>query len=124
MIPILSVNGVDCTNKLQPAKEGYTVTKSDLYADSTGRSAESGVMLAYLIRRDVYSLALEYVGKAPQIREIEQLFAGASRQYQVTFLDNDQYVTANMYPSDRTKTTTVIVGNDIYMKLSVSLVQL
>lgn len=124
MIPILSVNGVDCTNKLQPAKEGYTVTKSDLYADSTGRSAESGVMLAYLIRRDVYSLALEYVGKAPQIREIEQLFAGASRQYQVTFLDNNQYVTANMYPSDRTKTTTVIVGNDIYMKLSVSLVQL
>ena len=124
MIPILSVNGVDCTNKLQPAKEGYTVTKSDLYADSTGRSAETGVMLAYLIRRDVYSLALEYVGKAPQIREIEQLFAGASRQYQVTFLDNDQYVTANMYPSDRTKTTTVIVGNDIYMKLSVSLVQL
>lgn len=124
MIPILSVNGVDCTNKLQPAKEGYTVTKSDLYADSTGRSAESGVMLAYLIRRDVYSLALEYVGKAPQIREIEQLFAGASRQYQVTFLDNDQYVTANMYPSDRTKTTTAIVGNDIYMKLSVSLVQL
>lgn len=124
MIPILSVNGVDCTNKLQPVKEGYTVTKSDLYADSTGRSAESGVMLAYLIRRDVYSLALEYVGKAPQIREIEQLFAGASRQYQVTFLDNDQYVTANMYPSDRTKTTTAIVGNDIYMKLSVSLVQL
>lgn len=124
MIPILSVNGVDCTNKLQPAKEGYTVTKSDLYADSTGRSAESGVMLTYPIRRDVYSLALEYVGKAPQIREIEQLFAGASRQYQVTFLDNDQYVTANMYPSDRTKATTAIVGNDIYMKLSVSLVQL
>lgn len=124
MIPVLSVNGVDCSDKLQPTKGGYTVTKSDLYADSTGRSAESGVMLAYLIRKDVYSIELEYVGKAPQIREIEQLFAGASRQYQVTFLDNDQYVTAAMYPSDRVKTTDVIVNGEHYMQLTLSLVQI
>ena len=124
MVPILTVNGTDCTHKLQPTKEGYTVTKADLYSDSTGRSAETGVMLTYLVRKDVYSIELEYLGTAPQIAEIEALFAGNSRQYSVTFLDGNTYVTKTMYPSDRTKSTSVIIGGVHYQGLSLSLVEL
>lgn len=81
-------------------------------------------MIAYLIRKDVYSLELQYIGKAEQIREIEQLYAGVARQYEVTFLDNDQYVTKTMYPSDRTKTTDVIIKGEHRMQFSLSLVEI
>lgn len=124
MIPIYSVNGTDCTNKLQPTKEGYTVTTSDLYSDSTGRSSETGVMLAYPVRKDVYSIELEYVGTAAQIRDIESVFAGSSRQYSVTFLDSGSYVTKTMYPSDRTKSTSIIINGVQYETLTLSLVEL
>lgn len=124
MIPILTVNGISMENKLQPAKNGYNLTKSDLYADSSGRSAETGTMLPYLIRKDVHSIELTYVGTAAQIAEIEGIFAGTLRQYTVTFLDNDQYISAVMYPSDRTKSTEVIIQGVPYMQMTVSLVEL
>ena len=42
LVPIKYINGTDMSAKLQPTKEGYQVTKSDLYSDATARSAETG----------------------------------------------------------------------------------
>lgn len=123
LVPIQTVNGTDMSSKLQPAKDGFSVTKSDLYSDSTGRSM-TGVMLAYLVRANVYSIELKYVGTAAQINEIEQIYAGAARQYSVTFLDNGSYITKTMYPSDRSKSTSVIIDGIPHMELSLSLVEI
>ena len=68
LVPIQTVNGHDMSGKLQPAKDGYSVTKSDLYSDSTGRSL-TGVMQTYIVRKDVYSIEVKYIGTAAQIAE-------------------------------------------------------
>lgn len=74
LVPIQTVNGHDMSGKLQPAKDGYSVTKSDLYSDSTGRSL-TGVMQTYIVRKDVYSIEVKYIGTAAQIAEIEAIYA-------------------------------------------------
>lgn len=126
LIPIKTINGTNMAAKLQPAKEGYSVQKSDLYSDSTTRSAETGVLIPYLIRRDVYTIELHYVGTAAEIHEIEQIIAptGGTRQYQVEFLDDTSYVTKTMYPSDRQKPVEVIIDGVPKMSLSFSLVEI
>lgn len=123
LVPIQTVNGHDMSGKLQPAKDGYSVTKSDLYSDSTGRSL-TGVMQTYIVRKDVYAIEVKYIGTAAQIAEIEAIYAGASRQYSMTFLDNGEYVTKTMYPSDRSKTTSVIIDGIPRMELSLSLIEI
>lgn len=123
LVPIQTVNGHDMSGKLQPAKDGYSVTKSDLYSDSTGRSL-TGVMQTYIVRKDVYSIEVKYIGTSAQIAEIEAIYAGASRQYSMTFLDNGEYVTKTMYPSDRSKTTSVIIDGIPRMELSLSLIEI
>lgn len=126
LIPIKTINGTNMAAKLQPAKEGYSVLKSDLYSDSTNRSAETGVMIPYLIRTDVYSIELNYIGTAAEIHEIEQIIAptGGTRQYQVEFLDDTSYVTRTMYPSDRQKPVEVIIDGVPKMSLTFSLIEL
>lgn len=126
LIPIKTINGTNMAAKLQPTKEGYTVQKSDLYSDSTNRSAETGILIPYLIRADVYTLQLRYVGTASEIHEIEQLIAptGGARQYSVEFLDDTGYVTKTMYPSDRQKPVEVIINGVPKMSLSFSLVEI
>lgn len=126
LIPIKTINGTNMAAKLQPAKEGYSVLKSDLYSDSTNRSAETGVMIPYLIRTDVYSIELNYIGTAAEIHEIEQIIAptGGTRQYQVEFLDDTSYVTKTMYPSDRQKPVEVIIDGVPKMSLTFSLIEL
>lgn len=130
LIPISNINGISMSDKLQPAKDGYKITKSDLYSDSTARSAETGVLMSYIIRRNVYSIELNYIGTAAEINEIDNIIAPAtSRKYNVTFLDysatasDNNYVTKLMYPSDRQKSTSVIVNGVQYMQLSVTLVE-
>lgn len=126
LIPIKTINDTNMAAKLQPKKGGYTVTKADLYSDATSRSAETGVMIPHLIRRDVYSIELEYVGTAAQIHEIDQIIAptGGVRQYSVEFLDDSSYVTKTMYPSDRQKPVEVIIDGVPKMSLSFSLVEI
>ena len=100
---IQSLNGEDPV--LEPTR--YNINKSDLYSDQSGRSAESGDMILYAIKKDVYSLELEFVGTAAQIQTIIGLLAIGS--IPVTFLDEtstennseSDYVTRNMYVSDR-----------------------
>lgn len=124
LIPIKTINGEDMADMLQPTKGGYNVTKSDLYSDSTGRSAETGRLISYLIRKDVYTIELEYIGTAAEIALIESKIAPSlSRQISVEFLDNGSYVTKTMYPSDRQKPTEVIINGVPRMRLTVSLVE-
>lgn len=42
----------------------------------------------------------------------------------MTFLDNGEYVTKTMYPSDRSKTTSVIIDGIPRMELSLSLIEI
>lgn len=126
LVPIKTINGTNMASKLQPTKDGYTVTKADLYSDATNRSAETGVLIPYLIRRDVYTIELEYIGTAAEIHEIDQIIAptGGVRQYSVEFLDDSTYITKTMYPSDRVKPTEIIIDGVPRMRLTVSLIEL
>lgn len=124
LIPISSINGTNMSDKLQPAKGGYNVSKSDLYSDSTHRTTETGKLMAYLIRENICTIGLEYVGTAAQIAEIEDIITPPhQRQYSVTFLDNETYITRTMYPSDRQKPTEVIIDGVPKMRLTFSLVE-
>ena len=46
-------SGVEYIPVIEPRQNGYKVIKSDLYSDSTGRSAETGTLMRYLIRSNV-----------------------------------------------------------------------
>lgn len=89
---------------IEPAS--CSITKADIYSDSTGRSAETGVLIAYLIRKNVYTIRLEYYGDNSQISQIENMIN--SDVLEVTFFENGNYITKTMYPSDREKTVNFI----------------
>lgn len=99
----------------------YSIKKSDLYSDSTGRSAESGVLLAYPIRRNIYTIQLEYYGSDTEIEAIENMIDNYSLK--VTFRENGKYITANMYPSEREKVTEIIQDGKGRHRLTFSLIE-
>lgn len=94
--------------KFNPVIEpvSYLIKKADIYSDSTGRSAETGVLIAYLVRKNVYTIQLEYYGNDSQISKIEAMINDSVLE--VTFWDNGDYITKTMYPSDRKKTVNFI----------------
>lgn len=98
----------------------FKITKSDLYSDQSGRSAESGDMLLYQIRTDVYSIELEFVGTAAETKHIQSLIAGGD--FLVVFLDEGDYVSRYMYASDRSLET-LGVPNARKYRLSFSLIE-
>ncbi|MDE6424605.1 MAG: hypothetical protein K2K89_00450 [Ruminococcus sp.] len=114
------VNG---TTTFEPVIEpfSYSIQKSDLYSDATGRSAETGILLAYLIRKDIYTIKLEYYGNDEEIASLENMIDNSFLK--VTFLDGGQYVTKNMYPSDREKTAEIIRNRKGIYHLSFSLIE-
>lgn len=114
------ING---TAKFEPVIEpfSYSIQKSDLYSDATGRSAETGVLLAYLIRKNIYTIKLEYCGNEEEISSIEKMIDNSFLK--VTFLDGTQYVTKNMYPSDREKNAEIIRNESGIYTLSFSLIE-
>ena len=99
----------------------YSIQKSDLYSDATGRSAETGVLLSYLIRKDIYTIKLEYSGTTEEIASIEKMINNSFLV--VTFLDGEHYVTKNMYPSDREKNAEIIRNYSGIYTLSFSLIE-
>ena len=103
MIAIKSVNGKE------PLIEPDTVDVStfDLYSDSTGRTSETGEMIACLIRPDVYKIELVYTGSAGEIRAIRKLYSLSENEIsiKIEFLDLDEYITKIMYPGDRKQST-------------------
>ena len=116
---MIRINGN--TLPIEPVKNGFRITRSDLYSDSTGRSAETGVLLSYPVRLGVYTIELEFLGTDQEISAVESLIAGTSLQ--VSFRDNGQYVTKTMYPSDREKEVEVIQNGTARQRLSFSLIE-
>jgi hypothetical protein len=127
MRPIISIdNGSSAeavrypvTPCIEPLK--CLITRSDLYADSTGRSAETGRLLQYPVREGIYSIDLEYLGTDTEIKDMERLISGT--QLTVHFLYNGDEVTAIMYPSDRVNETEKILNNQGRHRLSFTLVE-
>lgn len=114
MIGITEING----EILPFAPIKMTISKSDLYSDSTKRSAETGRLLLYPIRMNIYTLELEFLLDATQTKELERLIDGTN--FAVSFYENDEdnkEITKNMYPSDRTKE---IVGTKDSRKYRIS----
>lgn len=103
MIAIKSVNGKEPL--IEP--DTFDVSTFDLYSDSTGRTSETGEMIAYLIRPDVYKIELVYTGSAGEIRAIRKLYSLSENEIslKVEFLDLDEYITKLMYPGDRKQST-------------------
>ena len=120
LFPIKRIGSLDMRPLIQPVKDGYKVTKSDLYSDNSRRTSETGSMLLYPIRKNVYSIEVTYSGTAEQIAEVDAAMNGSST-YLVEFLDSGSYVEKIMYFSDRSKETSVIIDGVQYEQLSFSL---
>lgn len=119
MVAVRSINGA--APPIEPLRNGYRITKSDIYSDSTSRSTETGRLLQYLIRTGVVTIELQYEGTVAEISALEELVSGTSLT--VVFLDRGTYVTKHMYPSDRVKEIISLNGNGI-QRLSFSLIEI
>ena len=115
MLAITSIN--DTVPAVQPLSDGYTVITSDLLADGSGRSAETGVPIRYLIRKGVFKLVLKFKGRSDDITQVNGLVSAFTQT--VTFLYGGEYITADFYPSDRN-----LSDNGETAELSVNLIQL
>lgn len=115
MLAIKTINGVQPA--VQPLIDGFTVIKSDLLSDGSGRSAETGKAIRYLVRQNTYKLNLKFKGTVNEIQQVKGLVSQFEQT--VVFLDGTEYVTAKMYPSDRNDTS-----NGYTSELSVNLIEL
>lgn len=106
MSTVITINGANTL--IEPIK--MDITKSDLYSDASTRSAETGDMLLYPIRFNNYSIALEFVGSATEIKAVNTALTDSDGEFSVTFVDEtnnepattwSKYVTRLMYASDR-----------------------
>lgn len=121
MLAIRKIGGVQPA--VQPLRDGYQITRSDLLSDGSGRSAETGKTLRYPVRLNTYKLSLKFKGEEADIRQVEGLVS----QFSITveFFDgeysggNPVYVTGHsFYPSDRNVNYTGGIG-----ELSVNLIE-
>lgn len=115
MLAIAEINGAEPA--VQPLRDGYIAVASDLLADGSGRSAETGAVMRYLIRKNVYKLNLKFKGKSADIAQVAELVSSFTQT--VRFLYKGEYVTADFYPSDRT-----LADNGMTAELSVNLIQI
>lgn len=114
MLAIKSINGV--TPAIQPLENGYTVLQSDLLADGSGRSSETGRTFRYPIRLKTYKLTLKFKGTSAEISALSDQVSAFTQI--VEFWYGGKYVTAEMYPSDRT-----VNDNGLTAELSVNLIE-
>lgn len=113
MIGITEING----EILPFAPIKMTISKSDLYSDSTQRSAETGHLLSYLIRQNIYTLELEFLLDTAQTKVLENLINDTNLRVSFYEEDGGKKEIKNMYPSDRTKE---IVGTKDCQKYRIS----
>lgn len=115
MLAIKSINGVQPA--VQPLSDGFSVIKSDLLSDGSGRSAETGKALRYPIRLGTYKLTLKFKGTVEEIEAVDSLVSAFEQT--VIFLDGTEYVTKTMYPGDRN-----LKSNGFTSELSVNLIEI
>lgn len=116
---ITSING--CILPFAPVK--MTITKSDLHSDNSKRSAETGRLLLYPIRRNIHTLELEFLLDEDQKNFLESLIEGGVSSFFVQFDENGDEQRILMYPSDR---VTEVQGtkNSRKYRISFSLIEL
>lgn len=115
MLAIESINNTALA--VQPLRDGYNVICSDLLADGSGRSAETGAAMRYSIRNNVYKINLKFKGPSADIAQVNGLVSAFTQT--VKFLHAGSYHTADFYPSDRNMN-----DNGMTAELSVNLIQL
>lgn len=115
MLAIQSIDGEKLA--VQPLRDGYQVTKSDLLSSGSGRSAETGKALRYPIRLDTYKLSLKFKGTSAEIAQVDSLVSRF--ELTVKFTDCGQTIEALMYPSDRN-----LNYNGFTAELSVNLIEI
>ena len=118
MLAIKKINNVQPA--VQPLRDGYQVITSDLLSSGSGRSAETGVTMRYLVRGNVYKLQLKFQGKVADVASVLaqiRAFTLAVEFYDPTITGG--YVTANFYSGDPT-----FVPNGETATLSVNLIQI
>ena len=96
---------------------GYSVTNTDLVADGSGRSSETGVAIRYSIRTGVYKINLKFKGPSADIAQVNGLVSAFTQE--VKFWYAGAWQIANFYPGDRTLT-----DNGEIAELSVNLVEI
>lgn len=115
MLAITSINGT--APAVQPLRDGYGVVTSDLLSDSSGRSAETGQTIRYLIRSGVFKLNLKFKGTVQEIAQVKTLVSSFTQSVKFNYLGTDY--TVSMYPGDRT-----VTSNGYTAELSVNLIQI
>lgn len=115
MLAIESIDGELLA--VQPLREGYSVITSDLLADGSGRSAETGEAIRYLIRKDAFKLNLKFKGHSEEIAQIVPLLSRFEQT--VKFRYAGEVYTVKMYPGDRT-----LNDNGMTAEFSVNLIQI
>ncbi len=94
-----------------------TIRKSDLHSDSSKRSAETGRLLLYPIRRNIHTIELEFLLDKDQKGTLETLIEGGGSSLVVQFDENGEEKSILMYPSDR---TTEVQGTENSRKYRIS----
>lgn len=115
MLALKSINGIQPA--VQPLIGGYSVIRSDLLADGSGRSTETGAALRYPVRLGTYKINLKFKGLMADISQVNDLVSAFTQS--VVFLDGEKYVTANFYPSDRN-----FINKGLISELSVNLIEI
>ncbi|MBP3249951.1 MAG: hypothetical protein IJ170_11785 [Ruminococcus sp.] len=114
MIAIVSINGQALA--VQPLRDSFAKTESDLLSNSSGRSSETGTAIRYLVRKNVCKLNLKFKGTIPQIKAVEALVSAFTQT--VVFVDGGETKTKTMYPGDRSYS-----DNGFTAELAVNLIE-
>ena len=103
---------------IQPLRDGgYSIICTDLLADGSGRSAETGDAMRYPIRTGVFKINLKFKGPSADIAQVNGLVSAFTQE--VKFWYAGAWETAIFYPSDRN-----ITDKGDIAELSVNLIQL
>lgn len=115
MVVIESIDGESLA--VQPLISGYSVTASDLISDGSGRSAETGKAIRYLIRQNTFKLNLKFKGYSEKIAQIVPILSRFEQT--VKFRYAGEFFTVKMYPGDRS-----LNDNGMTAEFSVNLIQI
>ncbi|MDE6665287.1 MAG: hypothetical protein K2K14_03740 [Ruminococcus sp.] len=115
MLAIHSIDGKSLA--IQPLRDGYQVTKSDLLSSGSGRSAETGTALRYPIRLGTFKLNLKFKGTPSEISQVDELVSRFEQRVRFSYCG--QTIEALMYPSDRSMTYSGFTA-----ELSVNLIEI
>ena len=100
---------------------GYTVVTSDLDSDATGRSAETGVLMRYVIRKNIHKISLSFRTTAANASTIRGMVS--PNKITVVFWDLTDWATAYMYVSDRSVKLLPVPGQAGWYDLSFNLIE-